>query len=282
MLSMRFPNGLKKALTLSYDDANYDDMRLMELMDKYGIKGTFNVSSGIYREEGTQPDGGWPRLTLSEAKKSYREHGVEIAVHGLEHRSFTSLTEAELNYEIAADKANLEMQYGMVVRGAAYPYGHYNDESVNALARNGIKYCRTVNTREDFAMPEDWLRLRATAHHNHPGLMELARNFASGSGVPENEPALFYLWGHTAEFRRDGNWDVIEGFLKFMSEQGDIWFATNIEICEYHLAYKALEYSTSPSSRMVYNPTAKDIWLCEKSWQGEKLHVVKSGETLKY
>ena len=82
MLNMRFPGGVKKALTLSYDDANYDDMKLMDMMDEYGVKGTFNVSSGIYREEGTEPEGGWPRLTLSEAQKHYKEHGVEIAGAG--------------------------------------------------------------------------------------------------------------------------------------------------------------------------------------------------------
>lgn len=280
MLKMRFPGGLRKAFTLSYDDANYDDMRLMELMDEYGVKGTFNVSSGIYRDEGTEPDGGWPRLTRSEAEKSYITHGVEIAVHGLEHRNFTQLTEAELNYEIAADRANLELQYGRVVRGAAYPYGSYNDASVEALKRNGIKYCRTVETREDFAMPEDWLRLKATCHHNHGGIMELAKKFLAEDS---DEPRMFYLWGHTAEFRRDGNWDVVEGILKFMSSHSDkIWFATNIDICEYHLAYKALEYSTSPQSRMVYNPTAKEIWLCERSRSGEKLFSVKPGETVKF
>ena len=113
MLKMRFPGGLKKAVTLSYDDGLFDDIRLMELMDRYGVKGTFNVSSGLYREEGTQPDGGWPRMTKTEALKEYKAHGVEIAVHGLEHRDFTRLTEAELNYEISADRANLEAQYGM-------------------------------------------------------------------------------------------------------------------------------------------------------------------------
>lgn len=40
MLNMRFPGGVKKALTLSYDDANYDDMKLMDMMDEYGVKGT--------------------------------------------------------------------------------------------------------------------------------------------------------------------------------------------------------------------------------------------------
>ena len=279
MLNMRFPGGVKKALTLSYDDANYDDMKLMDMMDEYGVKGTFNVSSGIYREEGTEPEGGWPRLTLSEAQKHYKEHGVEIAVPGLEHRNFTTLTDAELNYEIAADRANLEMQYGMVVRGAAYPYGAYDDRSAAALRANGIKYCRTVNTRDDFELPEDWLHLRATAHHNDPYLGALADKFLE---LDPDTPKLFYLWGHTAEFRRDGNWDVIEGFLKRMGGRQDIWYATNIEICEYHMAYKALEYSVSPQSRMVYNPSAKQIWLSENTWSGEKLYSVKPGETLSY
>lgn len=280
MLKMLFPNGLKKVLTLSYDDGCYDDIRLMELMEKYGIKGTFNVSSRLYRPEGTAPEGGWPRLTMSEALESYTKHGVEIAVHGLCHRDFTALDNAELNYEISCDRANLEMQYGCVVRGAAYPYGSYNDAAVEALKRNNIKYCRTVNCREDFAMPEDWLRLKATCHHNHPDLMGLAKRFIEES---PRGCTMFYLWGHTAEFRRDKSWGIIEEFFEYMSGREDLWYASNIDICEYDLAYKSLEYSTDPDSRMVYNPTAKEIWLAEVVSAGkERVFSVKPGQTLKY
>lgn len=281
MLKMRFPGGLKKAVTLSYDDGLFDDIRLMELMDKYGAKGTFNVSSGLYRKEGTQPDGGWPRMTKTEAFKEYKAHGVEIAVHGLVHRDFTRLTEAELNYEISADRANLEEQFGIIVRGAAYPYGSYSDAAVEALRKNGIKYCRTVCCREDFGMPEDWLRLFATAHHKNPRLMELAQKFVD---TDTDDPRMFYLWGHTAEFRNDNNWEVIESFLKFMNgHREQLWFATNIEICEYHKAYLALEYSVSPETRMVYNPTAKEIWLAKGDWyRSDEVISVKPGETITY
>lgn len=153
MLKMLFPNGLKKAFTTSYDDGLYDDLRLMELMKKHGIKGTFNVSSALYRPEGSEVEGSWPRFTLSEAVENYKKYGVEVAVHGLCHRDFTQLNQAELNYEIAADRANLEMQYGCVVRGAAYPYGSFNDAAVEVLRANGIKYCRTVGTVRTLQCP---------------------------------------------------------------------------------------------------------------------------------
>lgn len=258
MYKMLFPNGVKKAFTVSYDDGCYDDIRLMEMMKEYGIKGTFNVSSGIFREEGTKPYGVWPRLTLSEAKDSYRKNGVEIAVHGLKHRNFTFLNEAELYCEIACDRANLERYFGGVVRGAAYPYGSFSDMAVDALRRCGIKYCRTVRDRYDFSLPTDWLRLEATCHHNNPRLGELLTEFLN---TDFDDCKMFYLWGHTAEFRRDDNWSVIEDVFKAVSGREDIWFATNIEICEYCAAYNALEYSTAPDTSCVYNPTGKKVWL---------------------
>ena len=44
---MRFPEGRLKAVTFSYDDGVRQDERLIEIFDKYGVKGTFNINSGI-------------------------------------------------------------------------------------------------------------------------------------------------------------------------------------------------------------------------------------------
>ena len=38
MYFMRYPGGVAKALTISYDDGVQQDIRLLELMEKYGIK----------------------------------------------------------------------------------------------------------------------------------------------------------------------------------------------------------------------------------------------------
>lgn len=43
--SMRFPGGKLKAMTFSYDDGVSADYRLVELMRKYYIKGTFNINT---------------------------------------------------------------------------------------------------------------------------------------------------------------------------------------------------------------------------------------------
>jgi hypothetical protein len=46
-----FPKGNKKALTLSYDDGVTQDRRLVQIFNKYNLKGTFNLNSGLQSEE---------------------------------------------------------------------------------------------------------------------------------------------------------------------------------------------------------------------------------------
>lgn len=41
-----FPGGVRRALTMSYDDGQIFDVRLAELFDKYHIRGTFHINSG--------------------------------------------------------------------------------------------------------------------------------------------------------------------------------------------------------------------------------------------
>jgi signal transduction histidine kinase len=42
---LRFPEGKMKAVTFSYDDGVGQDIRLVALLDKYGLKGTFNINT---------------------------------------------------------------------------------------------------------------------------------------------------------------------------------------------------------------------------------------------
>ena len=54
---IRFPNGLGKALTLSYDDGVYEDIRLVEIMQKHGLRGTFNINGELFAEKEYIPTG---------------------------------------------------------------------------------------------------------------------------------------------------------------------------------------------------------------------------------
>lgn len=40
-----FKDKKTKALTMSYDDGTFEDYRLVELFNKYGIKSTFHLNS---------------------------------------------------------------------------------------------------------------------------------------------------------------------------------------------------------------------------------------------
>lgn len=260
---LRFPGFRDRALTLSYDDGVVEDKRLIEIMSKNGLKGTFNINSGYL--------GHRSRLSAEEAVELYKGSGNEVAVHGVKHHSLTELDDAGIIKDIIDDREALEELFGCVITGMAYANGHYNDRVVDVIGHCGITYSRTVVSTEKFDIPKDWLRLSATCHHNNPRLMELARKFVENKKAEYywfNKPKLFYLWGHSYEFRNDDNWNVIEEFAEYVGNRDDIWYATNGEIYEYVKAYDSLVYSVS--KKYVFNPTAIDVYL---DWFGHEVLV---------
>ena len=270
---MRFPEGRVKALTLSYDDGVEQDVRLIEIMKRYGIKGTFNLNSGCYALEGTvYPEGTiHRRMTRNQCIDVYKDSGMEVAVHGLTHAHLERLPGSICGYDILQDRVNLEHDFGTIVRGMAYPLGTYSDAVIEILRRCDIAYARTVKTTERFDIPSDWLKLSATCHHKNPRLMELAYNFVEEKFT---FASLFYLWGHSYEFESDNNWHVIEEFAAYIGNREDIWYATNMEIYTYVTAYNQLVFSMDGCK--VYNPTAITLYFETE----KRLISVKAGETV--
>ena len=124
-MSLLFPNGLSKALTLSYDDGVEQDIRLVGIMNKYGLKGTFNLSGGLFAPEGTVYPLGQihRRMSKSAAYDLYANCGQEIALHAYTHPDLTLLSSGTAAYQIVKDREALEDMFGRIVRGMAYPYG---------------------------------------------------------------------------------------------------------------------------------------------------------------
>lgn len=276
---MRFPNGKSRALTLSYDDCVESDIRLMEIMDRYGLKGTFNLNGGLYAPEGkTWPQGHIHRRMSKEmATEVFAKSGHEVAVHGYEHQSLAEIPAVLATADVLRDRLALEEQFGRVIRGMAYANGSYNDEVVQILKNCGIAYARTTVATRDFKIPTDWLRLPATCHHADPRLMELCEQFIT---TDERKPRLFYLWGHSYEFDRDENWNVIEEFAAYMGNRDDVWYATNMEIYEYVEAYRALQFSAACNH--VYNPTAKTVCFLVRKSPESTLVTVEPGQTVSF
>ncbi len=273
-IHLRYPGGKEKALTLSYDDGVEQDVKLLEIMKKHGLKGTFNINSGLYAEDGTVYPKGQVhrRMTKKQIVECFQNSGQEIAVHSLTHPFLEQLPPAMVIKEIMEDRENLEEEFGTIIRGMAYPFGTFNDTVADVLKNCGIAYARTVISTFDFRLPADWLRLTATCHHNSSQLMELARKFVEDK--VDRAPYLFYLWGHSYEFEADGNWNVIEEFAAFAGGHEDIWYATNLEIYDYIKAYDQLIYSAN--GKRIKNPTSTNLWLKYNN----EIYEIASGQTL--
>lgn len=276
---MHFPGNRSKALTLSYDDGVQQDIKMLGILNRHGIKCTFNLNGMYYeKDERTFAEGQIHRgMAKREALETYNgELGKthEIAAHGYNHLFLEKIPSEMVAYEIIEDRKMLESVFGRIVKGFAYPFGTFSDEVIETLRRCGILYARTVISSRKFDLPLDWLRLNPTCHHNDPELMNLCDKFLNADN-PRKLPQLFYLWGHTYEFESNNNWDVIEKFAEKMGGHDDIWYATNMEIYLYVQAYRSLQFSAD--GNRVFNPSSQTI--CFNS--GGIDVTVAPGETVK-
>ena len=229
-----FESGKKKAITFSYDDGTMQDIRLIELLDKYGLKATFNLNSEFLGNEGSVTRDNRPiphnKVKAEDVRYIYENH--EIAGHTLKHRNLTLLEEAEVIRTVEQDRLNLSELAGYEVIGFAYPCGGVNnDDRVAELLKNntGTKYCRTITSSHSFDPQANLYRFNPTAdHHNEwDKTMELAEQFLS---LKTDEPKVFYIWGHAFEFDIFDDWKKFEGLCEMLSGHKDIFYGTNREV----------------------------------------------------
>ncbi len=246
---------------------------LTEEFNKYGLKATFNINSKLYGKGGESfPKGQFGRLSLDEVREVYKNGGHEIALHTLHHKLLPGMNPIEALQEIYEDKRLLEEQFGIIVRGMAYPMGAVSTEIEDIARTCGIAYARTSNHTKAFWLPENEMRVLATCHHNLPELMKLADTFINRKYIC---PELFLLRGHSYEFETDDNWEVLESFCEKVSGKDDIWYATCIDIFDYHTAYKKLQYSANIDR--IHNPSAIPVYVqvnCSKNI------VIEGGKTV--
>lgn len=258
-----WPEGKKRALTLSYDDGVTQDIRLLEILNRYGIKSTFNLNPGLFGEKGTVSAGKktvpHDKLSVQQLKQLY--HGHEMAAHGQYHVALWGMDPARCMEEILTSRREVEQLTGNPETGYAYAFGADEASIVEAARQCGLAYARTIASTGNFRLPNDLLRWHPTCHHDDENLFRLAEQFLSEDLIfsPDGPARLFYLWGHSYEFEQNDNWDHIEAFISQVAHKDNVWYATNGEIARYLTAYRRLVFSAD--SRYVYNPSAIAVWL---------------------
>ncbi|MBO4219579.1 MAG: polysaccharide deacetylase family protein [Clostridia bacterium] len=264
IIRMRWPEGRLHAFTMSYDDGRMEDFRLASLMRRYGVKGTFNINTGLYWAEDRPDPEDRPnhrKMRHSEMVRFVEEYRdmAEIAVHARTHRNLATLVFPQIIDELITDRAAIEEDFGVICRGMAYPYGAENADVQRALEACGLVYGRATKPTKGFSLPENWLCLCPTCRHAAPELFSLLDEFLARKETDAERPLLFYLWGHSYELDDDDQWDRMEDFLSRMGGRPEVWYATNIEIYDYAQAFGNLIWSVK--GKRVTNPGAIPVFL---------------------
>jgi len=233
---MRFHEQSKlKAVTFSYDDGVTQDIQLVELLNKYNLKCTFNLNSELLGKRGIliRQNKRISHYRLHPEDVKYVYEGHEVAAHTLRHPLLTKLNEDEIIREVEQDRLNLSELVEYEVVGMAYPGGGINcDDRVAEIIRQetGIRYSRTTVNADSFAPQQDLYQLHPNVYHimEFDRMMEMGQKFV---GLKADTPQIFYIWGHAYEMDyRSEYWAQLEEFFKIISNRDDIFYGTNAEV----------------------------------------------------
>lgn len=226
-------NGKLKAFTMSYDDGVSQDIRLIEILNRYGLKSTFNLNSGLFGQQRILRVRGVPvnhdRLKAEDIRGVYAGH--EVAAHTVTHAMLPECSEEEIVREVEMDRLALGELIGYEVMGMAYANGGENNNDAVAQVireRTNIQYARTITCTGGFAPQKNLLRYNPTVFH-----LRMDEMFALGEqflAMEPETPQLFYVWGHSYELDAENTWNRFEEFCRMMSGHPDVFYGTNREV----------------------------------------------------
>ena len=227
----------RKMLTLSFDDGTVQDIRFIELIDKYDLRATFNINSGFFGQKHRITHGGFDvchdDLDAETARRIYRNH--EVAAHTVTHPNLKRVEDdAEVIRQVLEDCKALTSALDKEIVGMAYPCGGdcYDQRVIDLILKSTpVRYARTTNSHGTFALPENFMEWHPTCDQRDDRLFELADRFIDAEPT---EDMLFYVWGHSFELDKgDKGWERFESFCEKVAHRRDITYMTNGEIYRY-------------------------------------------------
>jgi hypothetical protein len=249
-------------ITTSWDDGHPLDLRVADLLTRYGLRGTFYVPRSAENE------------TMTGAQLRELGSTFEIGAHTLQHVALPGVGESTAWKEIAGSRAWVEDSTGRPCRMFCPPRGKFSARDLGLIRKAGFAGARTVELLSlDFPRFRDGLRILPTTLQAHPHRPPAyARNaLRRGSvrtlwrvltgGCSTDWPRLarsylgralarggvFHLWGHSWEVERNGQWQRLEEVLAFLGEHARVVPAlSNGEVCELGAPSSHLDRAAHP------------------------------------
>lgn len=263
-----YPGFKAKAFNITYDDGVMQDIPFVALLNRYGLKGTFNLNSQLMAEKftWTHPNG-MPVTRLSREEIGDLYDGHEIASHTLTHPYMDGLSREELLYQMGQDRENLEKLFGREVKGFAVPFSYYSDLIAGCARDCGFEYARMSDFSGGYDPCGDWYYWKTGFYHIQPGLADYAAGFLN----TDRELAVCQIVGHSYDLDAENLWGTLELICAAVAAREDVWSCTNLELVRYLKAMEKLEIRGDK----VKNSSDRNLWL-EKN--GERI-CLRPGET---
>ena len=201
-----------KYFIFSIDDGTIYDEKVIAILNRHGIKGTFNLNSGL--DDFVWYDEGRPvcRLPLSQCVELYKGH--EVASHSLTHPHMTMLDDDRIGYEAGVDKENLERIFGYPISTFAFPFEDFDERSIHRVAVIGFTAIRVSEIDASFRFPKDPYHIKITSLD----LRDAMEIFPAFLEDPEAE--LFTFVSHGYDFEFGQTYDLLDDFCATVKESG--------------------------------------------------------------
>ena len=253
MVRKCYPKGKKKAFVLTYDDGVLQDVRLVLLLNRYGLKGTFNLNSLLMEREFVwhhEKIGGVRRLPTSVAAHLYEGH--EVASHTCTHPDLQGMSREGLLYELGHDKYLLEQLVQRPVLGFGVPFDYYDDTVADVAKQLGFRYARGSEETRSYAPNADAFRQNAGMFHLSAGL----ERFVDGFLEADTELASCIIVGHSYDLDAENLWDTMETMFAKVAADESVLSMTHLEYVEY---LQAMEQAEIHGNKIV-NRSDRTLW----------------------
>jgi peptidoglycan/xylan/chitin deacetylase (PgdA/CDA1 family) len=221
----------KCIVTTSWDDGYPQDVKLAELLKRYGVKGTFYITTSNQGDIISEGD-------IIEISKYH-----EIGSHTHRHIILTAVEAYICMQELRKSKEILERILGKECISFCYPRGAYNAAVKECAKKAGYRCART--TQHFHTNFHDPFEMHPTLHASKYGITYCVKgslklhllgvkhifdwvSFAKRTfDYVYKHGGVWHLWGHSWELEQNDMWDELEEVLKHVSGREDVKYVSN-------------------------------------------------------
>ncbi len=208
-----------KYFIFSIDDGTIYDEKVIEIFNRYHIKGTFNLNSGLDDFVWYLNDMPIKRMNLREVHQLYNGH--EVASHSLTHPHLTMCPGEIIVKEVGEDIINLRDIFNRDINTFAFPFEDSDERCIDIIKHiHNIKCIRLSQIDQSFKFPEDLHHIKITSMDVNEAI-NLVNNF-----IENEEAELFVFVSHAYDFEVNQTYEVLEELCQKVSTNEEIKIIT--------------------------------------------------------